>query len=77
MSGGDPLDPAVDLEVARRDEGAHALAQHLDPGSRHGVDAGVAQRRERAVESETAAFGEVPDVLRAVRVQMHAAASRP
>ena len=72
MRGGDPLDPAVDLEVARGDERAHALAQHLDAGARHGVDAGVAQRRERAVEPETAAIGEVPDVLRAVGVQVHA-----
>ena len=72
MSGRDPLDPAVDLEVARRDEGAHALAQHLHPGARHGVDTGVAERRECAVESETAAVGEVPDILRAVRVQMDA-----
>ena len=59
MRGGDALDPAVDLEVAGGDERAHPLAQHLDAGAGHGVDARLAQRRERAVEPEPAAIGEV------------------
>ena len=53
-------------------ERAHPLAQHLDARARDGVDARVAQGRERAVEAEPAAVGEVPDVLRPVGVQVHA-----
>ncbi len=72
MSGGDPLDPGVDLEIAGSHQGADALAQHLDAGAGHGVDARVAQRRQRAVEPEAAAIGEVSHVLRPVGVQVHA-----
>ncbi len=72
VRGRDPLDPAVDLEVAGSDERAHALTQDLDPGARHGVDARLAQRGERVIEPHAAAVGEVSRILRAERMEMDA-----
>ncbi len=72
MGGRDALDPAVDLEVAGGDEAAHALAQHLDARSGHGVDARVAQRGQGGVEPDAGAVREIADILRTVGVQMDA-----
>ena len=72
--------PSIQRSISRSPGATRARTRSLStftPVPGHRVDAGVAQRRERAVESETAAVGEVPDVLRAVGVQVHAAASRP
>ncbi len=72
MRRGDALDPAIDLEVAGGDEGAHALNEELHARAGHGVDTRVAHRRECAVESESAAVGEVAHVERSVRVHVDA-----
>ncbi len=76
VRGGDALDPAVDLEVVRGDEGADALAQHLHAGAGHRVDARrraapPARRRGRVRRARRG-----PHVLRAVGVQVDAGGRR-
>ena len=71
MRSGDPFDPPVDVDVAGGHESSDPLAQHLHARAGDGVDTGLAQRRQRTLESEIAAIGQVADVLRAVRVQVH------
>ena len=76
VRGRDPVDPAVDLEVARRDQRANPFAEDLDPRAGDRVDAGVPECGQGPVEPEATTVGEVADVLRPIRVDMDARGRR-